>query len=209
MYTCAFCHLESCEEEKPEKFPANCPCLEEAEIVEIKEAYEEGDNKRLAHVAAAVEAGGYCKLTRLEEIMDFAHRMGYRKLGIAHCIGLKKEARTFCDVLKHNGFKAETVACKSGSIPKEFINISDFEKIDPGTHEPMCNPIGQAYLLDREGTDLNVILGLCVGHDTLFMKYSKAPVTVLAVKDRVLGHNPMAALYLADSYYHDKLYGKK
>lgn len=70
----------------------------------------------------------------------------------------------------------------------------------------MCNPIGQAIFLNKAETELNLILCLCVGHDTLFMKYSEAPVTVFAAKDRVLGHNPMAALYLSDSYYHDKLY---
>jgi hypothetical protein len=29
---------------------------------------------------------------------------------------------------------------------------------------------------------------------------------VLAAKDRVLGHNPLAAVYLADGYYHDRLF---
>lgn len=48
------------------------------------------------------------------------------------------------------------------------------------------------------------MLGLCVGHDTLFMKYAKAPMTVLAVKDRVTGHNPLAAVYLAQGYYNKK-----
>ena len=47
----------------------------------------------------------------------------------------------------------------------------------------------------------NVLLGLCVGHDSLFFKYTEAPCTVLAVKDRLLGHNPMAAVYNVDSYY--------
>jgi uncharacterized metal-binding protein len=70
----------------------------------------------------------------------------------------------------------------------------------------MCNPIGQAMMLNNAETDLNIIMGLCVGHDSLFMKYSEAPVTVLAVKDRVLAHNPLGALYLSDSYYKNKLY---
>ena len=65
----------------------------------------------------------------------------------------------------------------------------------------MCNPVLQAMILNREGTDFNVILGLCVGHDSLFLKYSEALCTVLAVKDRVLGHNPLAAVYNLDSYY--------
>ena len=59
----------------------------------------------------------------------------------------------------------------------------------------------QARILNREGTDLNVIVGLCVGHDTLFIKHSEAPVTCLIVKDRVLAHNPAAALYASGSYY--------
>ena len=65
----------------------------------------------------------------------------------------------------------------------------------------MCNPIHQAKRLNAEGTELNIIMGLCVGHDCLFTKYSEAPVTTLVAKDRVLGHNPVAALYTADSYY--------
>ena len=32
-----------------------------------------------------------------------------------------------------------------------------------------------------------------MGHDILFTKHSKAPVTTLAVKDRVLTHNPLGA----------------
>ena len=73
----------------------------------------------------------------------------------------------------------------------------------------MCNPIGQAKLLNEAKTDLNIVLGLCVGHDTLFFKYSDAPVTVLAVKDRVLAHNPLGAVYTAETFYRDKLFPSK
>ena len=71
----------------------------------------------------------------------------------------------------------------------------------PGAHESACNPIAQARLLAEHGTDLNVIVGLCVGHDTLFIKHSEAPVTYLIVKDRVLAHNPAGALHAMDTYY--------
>ena len=70
----------------------------------------------------------------------------------------------------------------------------------------MCNPIGQAKFLSAAKTELNILLGLCVGHDSLFIKHSDAPVTVFAVKDRVLGHNPLAAIYLAEGYYKKKLF---
>ncbi len=58
-----------------------------------------------------------------------------------------------------------------------------------------CNPIAQAEVLNREGTELNFILGLCLGHDILFTRQSKAPVSTLIVKDRVTGNNPAAALH--------------
>jgi uncharacterized metal-binding protein len=49
-------------------------------------------------------------------------------------------------------------------------------------------------------------MGLCIGHDSLFFRYAKALTTVLVAKDRVLGHNPVVALQLADSYY-SKVWG--
>jgi len=65
----------------------------------------------------------------------------------------------------------------------------------------MCSPIAQAMVLNEEKTDFNIMLGLCVGHDSLFMKYARAFCTVLVAKDRVLAHNPYAALYTASTYY--------
>jgi uncharacterized metal-binding protein len=56
-------------------------------------------------------------------------------------------------------------------------------------------------ILNRAQVDMAIMLGLCIGHDTLFIKYCDVRLTVLAVKDRVLGHNPLAALYHSDSYY--------
>ena len=63
------------------------------------------------------------------------------------------------------------------------------------------HPITQAKILNDERTQLNIAVGLCVGHDALFFKYADAPTTVLIAKDRVFGHNPAAALYLSESYY--------
>ena len=138
--------------------------------------------------------------------MDFANKCGYKRLGLACWMGLAKEANVLCKILKHNGFEVHSIVCKNGSIPKEFLGIKENEKVRPGTYEPMCNPLGQAVFLNKAQTELNIILGLCVGHDSLFIKYSDAPVTVFAVKDRVLAHNPIGALYLSDSYNKRKLY---
>jgi len=208
MYICAMCSNRSCETGAFDKTPLTCPCNEE-EQEKVKELYLNEQNKKLAYYSALTEAEGYCRTTRLEEIMGFANKCGYKKLGLAFCLGLAKEATVLCKILMYNGFEVQSIACKNGSIPKEFLGIKDNEKVHPGTYEPMCNPIGQAVFLNKAQTELNIMLGLCVGHDSLFIKYSDAPVTVFAVKDRVLAHNPMGALYLSDSYYTSKLYNQQ
>jgi uncharacterized metal-binding protein len=84
----------------------------------------------------------------------------------------------------------------------------DREKMLRREGDAMCNPVSQAMLLNGEGTDVNVIMGLCVGHDMLFTKFSHQPVTTLVVKDRVLCHNTVGALYGADGMYYKRLYGQ-
>jgi len=79
--------------------------------------------------------------------------------------------------------------------------LKEKEKVRPGTFEPACNPVAQAKLLNEAKTDMNIIVGLCVGHDMLFAKYSTAPVTTIVVKDRVTGHNPVSVLYGQNFYY--------
>ena len=143
----------------------------------------------------------YCKLTRVEETVLFAKKIGAKKVGIATCVGTIREARTFAKILRKNGLEVVGAACKVGNRDKTEIGIADKDKIHPDCYEPMCNPILQAKILNNEKTDLNVVMGLCVGHDALFIKYSEAPTTVLFTKDRVLGHNAVMPLYLTESYY--------
>ena len=115
--------------------------------------------------------------------------------------GLHAEARALSDILKAQGFEVVSVICKAGCIPKETIGLKEDEKVRIGEFESMCSPITQATLLNEEKTDFNILVGLCVGHDSLFFKYSDAFTTVLIAKDRLLGHNPAAALYTKGSYY--------
>jgi uncharacterized metal-binding protein len=168
---------------------------------EAREAYEDEETRLLALAAARTEADRYPLEPRVEEVMSFARRIGATKLGIASCVGLIREARLLQDIFEANGFEVASVCCKVGSIPKEEIGLVDEEKIHPGQFEALCSPIGQAKLLNAAGTGLNVLVGLCVGHDSLFFRHSEAPVTVLVAKDRVTGHNPAAVLYTSHSYY--------
>lgn len=177
--------------------------LHSADVLDdVEAAYFHQDRIRsMALESARTEAAGYGKSTRVEEIMDFARRLGATRIGIAHCAGLMEEARMARDIFVANGFEVPAVCCKAGSIDKESIGLYDSEKVSPGDYEALCNPIGQAAVLAAAGTQLNVVIGLCVGHDSLFFMHSRAPATVLVAKDRVTGHNPVAALYTSHSYY--------
>ena len=190
-----------------------CPTLAQKSLLEeANREYELPEVREFARQASIQEAECYANRherpyvmqptkTRIVEIMEFARRLKYRRLGLAFCLGLVKEAALVEEILIKQGFEVISAICKAGQTPKEKIGIRDREKIYQGTEEAMCNPIFQARLLNQGKTQFNILLGLCVGHDSLFFKYAAAPTTVLAVKDRVTGHNPLAAIYLSDSYY--------
>jgi len=201
---CSLCRVQACREEPGAKIlPAFCPAAAESAVLdEARRVYgAEAGTQHLARAAAQVEAAGYCRWPRVQEVMEFARRIEVTHLGIATCIGLLHEAGLLQEILEANGFQVSSVCCKVGSIPKEEIGLQDEEKVHPGQFEALCNPIGQAGLLNEAGTGLNIAVGLCVGHDSLFFRHSEAPVTVLVAKDRVTGHNPVAALYTSHSYY--------
>ncbi|MDR3279240.1 MAG: DUF1847 domain-containing protein [Synergistaceae bacterium] len=203
VLSCANCAVGNCAK-LDKSFPAFCPTagLGEGDAQSSLDRYlESPEDRRMSITAARVESDYYCAATRAEEVLLFAKRMEYKKVGVATCYGLLAECNVFAKAARAYGVNLYGVACKVGSIDKTAIGLDDAEKLTPGTHESMCNPILQAELLNREETDFNVIIGLCVGHDSLFIKHSKAPVTYLIVKDRVLCHNPVAALYTANSYY--------
>jgi uncharacterized metal-binding protein len=201
VITCSECGQLNCYRHD-RRYPDPCatvdlPAEERAELVELLAG--DGEDAVMARAAAEVEGLYYCKINRVEETVAFARRIGARRIGIATCLGLIEETRVLVDVLRLAGFETRTAVCKAGSIDKGEIGIAEDVKLKAG-FEACCNPILQARLLNREKTQLNVIMGLCVGHDALFCRHSKAPVTTLVAKDRLLGHNPVAGLYTAKSY---------
>jgi uncharacterized metal-binding protein len=160
----------------------------------------DGIDALIARAAAEVEGLYYCKINRVEETVAFARRIGAVKIGIATCIGLIEETRVLVKILRLAGFETATALCKVGSVDKSEIGVPENLKIKCGQFEACCNPVLQARLLNQEKCGLNVVMGLCVGHDSLFFRHSEAPATTLVVKDRVLGHNPVAGLYTVKSY---------
>ncbi len=195
------------------KHPDNCPTLNKPALADkVALEYDHASIAEFARQASIQEGCGYSDKERgyahvrpakprIEEILDFIGRMGYAKIGLAFCIGLQNEAKVVEKLFSSRSLTMISAVCKVGRTPKERIGLADSEKISAGSFEAMCNPILQAELLNQAGTEFNILLGLCVGHDSLFLKYANAPCTVLAVKDRVTGHNPLAALYTLDSYY--------
>jgi len=198
-----------------EEAPRYCPMRRLPEVLQrAASEYRRGEVREFARLASVQEAQCYeitaeglrTRFPRLEETIQFAGKCNYRKIGLAFCVGLKQEARMVTEIFSAKGFEIVSVNCKVGGVPKESIGLAPEEKImGPGRMETMCNPIAQAEVLNAEEVDLAIMLGLCVGHDTLFLRYIRPPCTVLAVKDRVLGHNPLAAAYLSKGPYYSRL----
>jgi len=138
---------------------------------------------------------------RIQETVEFARRMQFRRICLVFCVGMRQEAEIIHSIFSVNGFETISVMCKAGAISKEELGLLREQQIDPASFEVMCNPILQALTANYHMAELNVLFGLCVGHDALFLKYAKAYSTVLASKDRMLAHNPLAAIYQYDSYY--------
>lgn len=205
MYTCANCDILSCVGESAEKMPKNCPMRKHDMRKEFLPEYEREENHSFYINSSSIEAEGYCQWSRLKETVEFCKKMNYKRIGIAFCKGLRKEARVVSDLLRTHEFTVISVICKTGGISKEETGIPKEKKLNQDEFEAMCNPIAQAGLLNSQDTDFNIAIGLCVGHDSLFYKNSFAPVTTLVAKDRVLAHNPCGAIYCAQGYYKSKL----
>ena len=203
-FSCSACKVIGCNS-KDGKYPKQCVSLllDEKEKAEIIALYNEDEiNSKIALAAAEIEGLYYGQKTRVEETIEFIIRTGAKKVGIASCAGLLNETSLFANLLNKYNINYFAVGCKVGATDKSEIGIPGENKLNKGCdHESMCNPILQAELLNKQETDINIIIGLCVGHDMLFSKYSKAPVTTMIVKDRVLGHNPVAALYASTGAY--------
>lgn len=198
---CSYCASKSCLSDDLSTAPDFCPTVNQVDQIDAaKLELKDTETRNMAQDVARTwkELG---KLTRVEETMLYAKLRGYEKLGLAFCVGLSEEAKLLTNVLLNEGFDVVSVSCMCGAICSDDVALPEEDKIIQGDRQPMCNPIGQAKVLEAESCQLNVMLGLCVGDDTLFIKHSKAPVTVLAVKDRVLAHNPLGVLYTSRNPY--------
>lgn len=144
----------------------------------MKNLYNKDDLKLMRAAEDSLLVGQ----NRVAELMKYAENTGIKRIGIAHCVGMTREANELKQRLGEK-FDVYTVHCKYGRIPAAEL----FE--DDSVRGTSCNPAGQAYFLSEKKTELNISFGLCMGHDVIFNLKSKAPTTTLIVKDREHKHN--------------------
>lgn len=182
-----------------QRYPPFCPTQEVSESLkrETMGRLQEEDH-RVAVASALVEYEGYGNWCRIEDTIAFARRMNAARIGVATCLGLLQEAKLLTQVLRARGFEVYTVSCKIGAVKKTELGLPECCEVCGAN---ICNPVLQAEYLNQKKTQLNIVFGLCVGHDSLFYKYSDALCTTLVAKDRVTGHNPLVPLYQLQSYY--------
>jgi uncharacterized metal-binding protein len=208
---CAKCTPKFCSQgiTEEEKLPPYCPMIHSKDIVKrTKKKYATHEIKPFYLNAALTEKEAYDVKSvletekivpvrpRIREIAEFAKKIEASKIGMAFCSGLHDEAGRASEILEKHGLEVYSVICSCGAIDKTEAGIPPEYKIRfPDKFEATCNPILQAELLNRAETSFNLLVGLCVGHDMLFTKYSKAYVSTLIVKDRFTGHNPLISLY--------------
>ena len=206
---CVKCTVLRCNsKESGRKVPSSCPTEKYADLVrEATEKYKLPENQAInkgwfgvmSKVLDPEKQKEKWSWTRLDEIIEYAKIRKMKKLGIGTCYALMPESRALSDILEGNGFDVVSVSCLCGEMDPKEIGV-------PGNIA--CNPILQAEVLNHEKTDLNIMVGLCIGHDILFLKHCEAETTPLVVKDRSLGHNPVAALYQTQGFFRDRFIKK-
>ena len=169
-------------------------CQANKYLEEIKEATDEYATEETISIykAASIVGENNNGMTpRIEEAILLARELKLVRIGFAACLSMVGEMDYLVKLFEKEGFKVFTVSCQIGRVSAEDRNVPEVKECVRSA----CNPIAQAKILASERTELNFALGLCIGHDILFNRYSHAPVSTLIVKDRVTGNNPAAALY--------------
>ncbi len=197
---CSKCTEQVCQIRQKDYLPDCCPMLDTDCINAGVNEYKNEDIAKFYADSLKSMGKSFGKMPRVIEAAYFCKLRGYKKIGVAYCSGMLKFGKAVCEILESYGFEVVSCGCKTGGFgPEELVSkdlLGDFGKPRPTPNlqdipekfrkpRAICNPIGQAMLLNKAGTQFNVIAGLCVGHDSLFMKYSDAMCTTVVMKDRL------------------------
>lgn len=159
----------------------------------------EKDAARILEAALDISFESERTLCRLSELIYFCLEMQYQRIGLAYCVQLEEPAEILVRVLRRF-FIVYPVCCKiGGAVMSDPVTPDYTSRGRLSGLQVVCNPGGQADVLNRLSTDINVMIGLCIGADCIFARQSDAPVTTLFVKDKSLANNPIGAVY--SDYY--------
>lgn len=178
----------SCEDKVCRKQQTSCD-RESFDKTEVIAEYQYVSNSEIVKAAAElVDSGRAGTLSRMEEIVEFAQTMRYKKLGLAYCYGMEQYANAIETLLVDNGFEVSAVSCSIGGLKQSEVNSASC------IHKVSCNPLGQAEQLNSEKVDLTLVVGICMGHDILLNRTLNMDFTTLVVKDRKFNHAPLQGI---------------
>ena len=164
------------------------------EIEKANKAYAEPEDRRPLHRRMCCRQ----KKRRLPDAYrgggdNFAKEMKFSIVGFATCVAFANELEVISRLFEQGGIEVFSAGCQIGRSSATDRGLPHLEAYPDNS---TCNPIAQAEILNKAETQLNYIIGLCMGHDILFTRYSRAPqLSTLIVKDRLMGNNPAAAIY--------------
>ena len=151
--------------------------------------YHEDETQKIVQAAAQLVDGGRAgTLSKIDEVVEFCKLMDYKKIGLAFCYGMEKDAAIVDDIFTSHGLKIVPISCTAGAMSQTSVND---ESALPGVS---CNPLGQAEQMNSEKVDFAITMGLCMGHDILFQNKIDCNFTNIVVKDRTTNHAPMEAI---------------
>jgi uncharacterized metal-binding protein len=176
---CLDCTSKSCR-----KKGADCYGLKEKSL----DVYSEADTLNTVRSSGRlVDDGRAGTLSRFQEVIEFCTLQGYKKIGLAYCFGLESLALDIREKMAASGLSLVPARCSMGGVGERDIDPDKTKDV------VSCNPAGQALFLN-ENADFVIEVGLCLGHDVIFHQELSVPFTVLLVKDRVYGHNPLKGI---------------
>ncbi|MFC1820939.1 DUF1847 domain-containing protein [Thermodesulfobacteriota bacterium] len=155
---CSYCPQKKCYTGDVSQVPDFCPTANRPELMEEAMAkLSEKPNQAIAQdVARSWKAKD--RPIRIERTAEYARLRGYKKLGLAFCVGLSKEAGLLTNYFLNEGFEIASVCCMCGAISSDDIELPEEDKVAPaGTRQAMCNPITQATVLNSEKCDFNIL----------------------------------------------------
>ncbi len=156
---------------------------------ETIEQYQESSNCEIIKAAAhLVDNGKAGKLSRFQEIIEFSKSMNYKKIGLAYCYGMERQAIAIQKIFSENELTILPISCSVGGLKQSEVNVASC------IHKVSCNPLGQAQQLNDENVDFTLVMGICLGHDILLQRNLKMDFTTIVVKDRVHNHSPLKEL---------------